>query len=119
MYVKLLLDSYLTVNNLSTGDFAVLLNAGMTMRQAVAYNFLSATTCYLGLILGIVLGEFTQNSTAIFALAAGMFLYIALVDMVSCVVTIDMLICVPFFVYVLLEVYLKVSCYIVCHHIFM
>ncbi|XP_027231135.2 metal cation symporter ZIP14 [Penaeus vannamei] len=64
------------------GDFAVLLNAGMTMRQAVAYNFLSATTCYLGLILGIVLGEFTQNSTAIFALAAGMFLYIALVDMV-------------------------------------
>lgn len=69
----------------------------MTMRQAVAYNFLSATTCYLGLILGIVLGEFTQNSTAIFALAAGMFLYIALVDMVSCVVTIDMLICVPFF----------------------
>lgn len=70
-------------NNLSTGDFAVLLNAGMTMKQAVAYNFLSATTCYLGLVLGIVLGEFTQNSTAIFALAAGMFLYIALVDMVS------------------------------------
>ncbi|XP_042890094.1 metal cation symporter ZIP14-like isoform X2 [Penaeus japonicus] len=64
------------------GDFAVLLNAGMTMKQAVAYNFLSATTCYLGLVLGIVLGEFTQNSTAIFALAAGMFLYIALVDMV-------------------------------------
>lgn len=64
------------------GDFAVLLNAGMTMKQAVAYNFLSATTCYLGLVLGILLGEFTQNTTAIFALAAGMFLYIALVDMV-------------------------------------
>ncbi|KAK8724221.1 hypothetical protein OTU49_011286, partial [Cherax quadricarinatus] len=64
------------------GDFAVLLNAGMTMKQAVAYNFLSATTCYLGLIFGILLGEFTQDNTAIFALAAGMFLYIALVDMV-------------------------------------
>ncbi|XP_042213517.1 metal cation symporter ZIP14-like isoform X1 [Homarus americanus] len=64
------------------GDFAVLLNAGMTMKQAVSYNFLSATTCYLGLIFGICLGEFTQDTTAIFALAAGMFLYIALVDMV-------------------------------------
>lgn len=64
------------------GDFAVLLNAGMTMRQAVSYNFLSATTCYLGLFLGILLGEFTQDNTAVFAVAAGMFLYIALVDMV-------------------------------------
>lgn len=67
----------------SAGDFAVLLNAGMTMRQAVSYNFLSATTCYLGLFLGILLGEFTQDNTAVFAVAAGMFLYIALVDMVS------------------------------------
>lgn len=53
------------------------------MRQAVAYNFLSATTCYVGLFLGIALGEFTQDTTAVFAVAAGMFLYIALVDMVS------------------------------------
>lgn len=67
-----------------TGDFAVLLNSGMTMKQALFYNFLSATTCYVGLIVGILLGEFTQNSTYIFALAAGMFLYISLVDMVSC-----------------------------------
>ena len=55
----------------------------MTMRQAVSYNFLSATTCYLGLFLGILLGEFTQDNTAVFAVAAGMFLYIALVDMVG------------------------------------
>lgn len=66
-----------------SGDFAVLLNAGMTMRQALMYNFLSASTCYAGLILGIVLGEFTQDSSAIFALAAGMFLYISCVDMVG------------------------------------
>ncbi|CAL4075668.1 unnamed protein product, partial [Meganyctiphanes norvegica] len=64
------------------GDFAVLLNAGMSMKQAVMYNFLSATTCYLGLVFGILLGEFTQNSSAIFALAAGMFLYISLSDMI-------------------------------------
>ena len=53
------------------------------MKQAIMYNFLSATTCYLGLVVGIVVGEFTQDSTHIFALAGGMFLYIALVDMVS------------------------------------
>ncbi|XP_076028956.1 metal cation symporter ZIP14-like isoform X2 [Oratosquilla oratoria] len=64
------------------GDFAVLLNSGMTMKQAVTYNFISATTCYMGLVVGILVGEVTQNSTPIFALAAGMFLYIALVDMV-------------------------------------
>ena len=34
------------------GDFAVLLNSGMTVRQAMMYNFLSACTCYLGLIIG-------------------------------------------------------------------
>merc|ERR1719339_316484 len=63
------------------GDFAVLLNSGMTMKQAMMYNFLSACTCYLGLILGILLGELDANCN-IFALAGGMFLYISLVDMV-------------------------------------
>ena len=50
--------------------------------QAMSYNFLSACTCYLGLILGILLGELNQASQVIFSLAGGMFLYIALVDMV-------------------------------------
>lgn len=63
------------------GDFAVLLNAGMTVRQAVMYNFLSACTCYCGLVLGILLGELDAN-IYIFGLAGGMFLYIALVDMI-------------------------------------
>lgn len=64
------------------GDFAVLLNAGMSVRQAMVYNFLSACTCYLGLILGILLGELHMGNQYIFASAGGMFLYIALVDMV-------------------------------------
>ena len=34
------------------GDFAVLLNSGMTVKEAVIYNFLSACTCYLGLVIG-------------------------------------------------------------------
>jgi len=64
------------------GDFAVLLNSGMTIKQAVIYNFLSACTCYLGLIIGIVLGELEGVNVYIFAVAGGMFLYISLVDMV-------------------------------------
>ncbi|XP_071493257.1 metal cation symporter ZIP14-like [Diadema antillarum] len=63
------------------GDFAILLNSGMSIKQAVFANFLSACTCYLGLILGIVLGENFQATEWIFALAGGMFLYISLVDM--------------------------------------
>ena len=64
------------------GDFAVLLNSGMSVKQAMTYNFLSACTCYLGLVLGILLGELDGTNVYIFALAGGMFLYISLVDMV-------------------------------------
>lgn len=56
------------------GDFAVLISSGMSMRQAIGYNFLSACTCYLGLAAGILLGDFAQGSTYILALAGGMFL---------------------------------------------
>jgi len=65
------------------GDFAVLLNAGMKIKKAVLYNFLSACMCYLGLVVGIFLGENTSTHTWVFAFAGGMFLYISLVDMVS------------------------------------
>lgn len=63
------------------GDFAVLLNAGMRLKRAVMYNFLSACMCYIGMIIGIVLGENTAAHTWVFAFAGGMFLYISLVDM--------------------------------------
>ncbi|KFV03700.1 Zinc transporter ZIP14, partial [Pterocles gutturalis] len=54
--------------------------AGMTIRQALFFNFISACCCYVGLAFGIVAGShFSANW--IFALAGGMFLYIALADM--------------------------------------
>ncbi|KAK8779285.1 hypothetical protein V5799_019377 [Amblyomma americanum] len=65
------------------GDFAVLLSAGMSTRQAVSYNFLSALTCFLGLGVGILVGDLTEGAPHIFALAAGMFLYISLVAMMG------------------------------------
>ena len=67
------------------GDFAVLLNAGMSYKMAMGFNFLSACSCYLGLVIGLLLGYATSAVKWIYALAGGMFIYIALVDMVSCV----------------------------------
>ncbi|XP_032420339.1 zinc transporter ZIP6 isoform X2 [Xiphophorus hellerii] len=65
------------------GDFAVLLKAGMTVRQAILYNVLSAMMAYLGMVTGILIGHYAENiSTWIFALTAGLFMYVALVDMV-------------------------------------
>lgn len=66
------------------GDFAVLLKAGMTVRQAILYNVLSAMTAYLGVVIGILIGHYAENVCMwIFALTAGLFMYVALVDMVS------------------------------------
>lgn len=65
------------------GDFAVLISSGMTVRQALFFNFLSASTCFLGMIFGILLGNLAQSASYIFALAAGMFFYISLVDMMG------------------------------------
>ena len=65
------------------GDFAVLLNAGMTVKQAICFNFLSACTCYIGFIIGEVIGEATDGTQWVLVMTAGMFLYISLVDMVS------------------------------------
>lgn len=74
----------LTLPILPVGDFAVLLKAGMTVKQAIVYNVLSAVMAYFGMVIGTALGQYTHNVTSwIFAITAGMFLYVALVDMVS------------------------------------
>ncbi|XP_033900946.1 zinc transporter ZIP10 isoform X1 [Acipenser ruthenus] len=64
------------------GDFAVLLKAGMSVKQAIVYNLLSALMAYVGMVIGTAVGQYTNNLTPwIFAVTAGMFLYVALVDM--------------------------------------
>lgn len=66
------------------GTFAVLIRAGMDMKQAFFWIFTSACTLYPGLVLGIFLGDAAEEENPyIFALAAGMFLYIALVDVMK------------------------------------
>ncbi|MEE6518358.1 hypothetical protein FKM82_029336, partial [Ascaphus truei] len=62
------------------GDFAILISAGMSIPQALFFNFLSACSCYIGLFFGVLVGNnFEPN--IIFGLAGGMFLYIGLADM--------------------------------------
>lgn len=62
----------------------MLLKAGMSVKQAIFYNLLSALMAYVGMVIGTAVGQYTHNVTNwIFAITAGMFLYVALVDMVS------------------------------------
>lgn len=68
-----------------SGDFAILLKSGLTFKQALAYNLASAIISYIGLILGIIIGDLDSAHTWVLALTAGMFLYISLVDMVRCI----------------------------------
>ncbi|XP_074622315.1 metal cation symporter ZIP14-like isoform X1 [Acropora palmata] len=63
------------------GDFAVLLTAGMSVKEALLANFLSALSCYIGLVIGIYVGQEGEVRFWIFAIAGGVFLYVALVDM--------------------------------------
>eukprot|EP00111_Clytia_hemisphaerica_P021828 TCONS_00064169-protein len=63
------------------GDFAVLLNSGLSIKQALVMNFISSLTAFIGGIIGVSLGTQWAATNWIFAITAGLFVYIALVDM--------------------------------------
>lgn len=65
------------------GDFGVLIHAGLSVKKALALNFLSALTAMLGVILAIVMGsEIEGFSLSLLPIAAGGFLYIAGSDLI-------------------------------------
>ena len=67
-----------------TGDFAVLVRAGMSVKRAALLNALTALPCYFGAVVALLLGEYMEAFTPhIFSFVAGMMLYIALTDLVS------------------------------------
>ena len=53
------------------GDFAMLLKAGMTLKQAVFYNVLSSVLAFIGMIVGLLLGTIHNFSAWMFAATAG------------------------------------------------
>lgn len=63
------------------GDFAILIQSGMSLKKAMLYNFLSACTSFVGLALGIILGEL-EGAHYIFAFAGGLFLYVSLTHLI-------------------------------------
>jgi len=61
------------------GDFAVLIRAGLSVKQALLLNLAVSTTAILGAICAILLGErFARRVTDVLPFAAGLFMYLAL-----------------------------------------
>ncbi|MFH1835199.1 MAG: ZIP family metal transporter [Methanobacteriota archaeon] len=64
------------------GDFSVLLHSGFTVRKALTYNFISASTAILGALVGYnFLGAVESRIPFVVAFAAGGFIYIATADL--------------------------------------
>ncbi|XP_055959324.1 zinc transporter ZIP4 isoform X2 [Patella vulgata] len=63
------------------GDFAVLVSTGMSIKKALILNFVSSLTAFAGLYVGIAAGKLEAATEWIFLVGAGMFLYVALANL--------------------------------------
>ncbi|KAA3680106.1 solute carrier family 39 (zinc transporter), member 10 [Paragonimus westermani] len=68
-------------HDLERCDFAVLLKTGMRIKDALFFNVVSSILSLFGMLVGIAVGNVASASYWIFAITAGTFIYIALVDM--------------------------------------
>ena len=60
------------------GDFGILVHGGLSVKKALAFNFLSAFTAIIGTILSLAIGPHVQGYTvALVPITAGGFIYIA------------------------------------------
>ena len=66
-----------------TGDFAVLVRSGLSYKMAALFNLLSALTAVLGMFIGASVATSPAVIKWIFTVVSGMFIYVALADMVS------------------------------------
>ncbi|MBI3945332.1 MAG: ZIP family metal transporter [Armatimonadetes bacterium] len=65
------------------GDFAVLVQAGLTRRRALLYNFLTALTAVAGGVVALLLREASQTIPHyLIPFAAGTFIYLAIGDLI-------------------------------------
>ncbi|XP_045172290.2 zinc transporter ZIP4-like [Mercenaria mercenaria] len=63
------------------GDFAILLASGVSFGRALFWNFLVSLTAMIGLYVGLAISDDETVKQWIVAVAAGLFIYISLVDM--------------------------------------
>ena len=54
----------------------------MPIKRALIFNIISSILCFIGVILGLIIGHFEFLSAWILLFISGTFLYISLVDMV-------------------------------------
>jgi len=65
------------------GDFALLLHSGMSVKVAIFYNCVSSIFAFIGLVVGLMLGSNGNFSTWLLSGTVGVFLYVALVSMMT------------------------------------
>ncbi|XP_023150388.1 zinc transporter ZIP4 [Amphiprion ocellaris] len=71
------------------GDFAILLHCGVSVRKALLLNVGSAMTSFVGLYIGLSVATDIATQQWISALAAGLFLYVGLADMLPTMIHIN------------------------------
>jgi zinc and cadmium transporter len=65
------------------GDFGIMIHGGLSVKKALALNFLSATTAVVGAVIVLLLGNHISNlPTYLLPITAGGFLYIAGSDLI-------------------------------------
>ncbi|XP_069136372.1 zinc transporter ZIP12-like isoform X4 [Argopecten irradians] len=64
------------------GDFAILMKNGLSFKMALFANLMSSLTALLGFYIGVSLSKDAGASQWIYSIAAGLFLYIAMADMI-------------------------------------
>lgn len=65
------------------GDFAVLIHSGYSKKKALFFNFLSALTAVIGVIIALIFGNIAEAFTLwVIPIAAGGFIYIAVADLI-------------------------------------
>ena len=66
-----------------TGDFVILLSTGMRWYKALLFNLLSQLTAIVAFFVGVAISTNSEEANGwILAIAAGVFLYVSLVDLV-------------------------------------
>lgn len=64
------------------GDFGILIYGGLSRGKALFYNFLSALTAVIGVIIALLVGNTEQFAALLVAIGIGSFIYIALADLI-------------------------------------